>query len=374
MDAVAPNGSAMGEADSVQSVTGSVPVSGLGFILPHEHLLIDQTWVLALADWPLMPADETITLANLGAIRRRSHSLRTNLLLDDPGIAARELSRYRESGGTTIVDLTPAGLGRDPAALALLARDAGVTIISGTGYYKQTTHPPDLRERPTGQLVAEFLEHLSVGIEGTGVRAGVIGEIGLGSPPHPEELRVLQAAAAAAHEGGRPLWIHFSDGWASGPLSSRSYRSTPGSKPARSGPIAVETIRKENLDPARVVLCHMDLTADEADYQGLLADLGANLEFDTFGAEWGKEEWHSPMPTDLQRIAAIRRLIDHGHGSQVLISHDVCTKVQLSAYGGHGFTYIRESVIPLMLARGFTEAEVDLITRRNPARLLGPDT
>ena len=362
----------MGEADSVQSVTGPVRISGLGFVLPHEHILVDQTWLLAAADWPLLPHDETITLSNLGVVRRRSHSVRTNLVLDDPVIAAQELRRYREGGGTTIVDLTPRAMGRDPAALSLLAQETGLTIICSTAYYKEVTHPPGLREKRVGQIAEEFLEDLFVGIASSNVRAGVIGEIGLAAPPHPEELKVLRAAAAAARESGRPLWIHLSDGWVSEPATHRADWSTPGSPSARSGWIALETIQQERLSPARVVLCHMDMTADETEYQLMLADSGVNLEFDTFGAEWGKQEWLSPMPTDLQRVSAVRQLMDHGHGSQVLVSHDICTKVQLSAYGGHGYTYIQQLVIPLMRARGFSEDEIDLITRRNPARLLSP--
>ena len=356
----------------MQSVTGPVRVEDLGFVLPHEHVFIDQRWVLGLADWPLFPADQPITLGNVGLVRRRSHSVPTNLVLDEPAVAADELARYRAGGGSTIVELTPRGLTPDPPALAAISRETGVTIVCSTGYYKQTTHPPELLEKAVGEVAREFIDDLTAGIAGSGIRAGVIGEIGIGTPVHPEELKVLRAAAVAAKETGSAVWVHLSDDWATGPLSSASYWSTAGSPAARSAPTAVDTILQEGLDPSRVVLCHMDLTADDGDYQRRLAERGVNLEFDTFGAEWGKEEWRSPMPSDLQRIGAVRRLFDHGHGSQVLISHDACTKVQWSAYGGHGYTYIPESIIPLMLARGFADDEIELITRRNPGRLLSP--
>ena len=76
------------------------------------------------------------------------------------------------------------------------------------------------------------------------------------------------------------------------------------------------------------------------------------------------------MPNDAIRLRLIRALIDHGHLDRIVISHDICYRTRMSCFGGHGYGHIFENVVPLMRARGFTEAEIDAILVGNPRRLL----
>ena len=62
--------------------------------------------------------------------------------------------------------------------------------------------------------------------------------------------------------------------------------------------------------------------------------------------------------------------MDFGHSSQVVISRDICTKVRLKKYGGHGYAHIFGNILPLMRTLDFTEDEISTIMVNNPRRLL----
>ena len=63
--------------------------------------------------------------------------------------------------------------------------------------------------------------------------------------------------------------------------------------------------------------------------------------------------------------------MDAGYLERVVLSHDICTKHRLAAFGGHGYGHLLGEVVPWMWQRGFTTAETATITVDNPARLFG---
>jgi phosphotriesterase-related protein len=76
------------------------------------------------------------------------------------------------------------------------------------------------------------------------------------------------------------------------------------------------------------------------------------------------------LPTDRGRLRAIRAATDAGHGAQILVSHDICTRTRAESFGGHGYGHMLRNVVPLMQRMGFSGAEVAQLTRFNPLRLL----
>ena len=76
------------------------------------------------------------------------------------------------------------------------------------------------------------------------------------------------------------------------------------------------------------------------------------------------------MPNDGARLRMVKLLVDRDYRDQVLISHDICTRTRLSRYGGHGYQHIFANIVPRMLRRGFTQADVDTILVSTPRRLL----
>src|SRR5262245_26553934 len=114
--------------------------------MPHEHLFVDLT---CMFDPPTEAsdrgrADAPFALEHLGWIRTHYFRHLPNLTLDDEDTAASEVALYRAAGGSTIVDVSTPGIGRDPLALARLARRTGVNVVMATGFYVASTHPPDV--------------------------------------------------------------------------------------------------------------------------------------------------------------------------------------------------------------------------------------
>src|SRR5262245_59083545 len=212
----------MGTPGVVTTVLGPVPAPALGVTLPHEHVLFDlarSLYVPSPDAAERAAAEAPLALEALGRVRERPLEHRENAVQTDEAVAARELAVYRAAGGGSIVDCTVRGLWPDPAALARVSRAAGVHVVLGTGYYVARTHPAGMAAKPVEAIADEFVRDLTEGIDGTGVRAGLIGELGIGGRTafegiasidevEPDELRVLRAAAQAHRTTGAAISIH----------------------------------------------------------------------------------------------------------------------------------------------------------------------
>ncbi len=164
----------------IQTVLGPVSRSELGPTTTHEHLHADFSSMLRPAQDSPSPelAEAPITLEHLGWIRRNYYSNRSNLRLVDLDTTIREVAMYRKLGGGAIVDVTTTGIGRNPAALARISRESGVHIIMGAGFYVDALHPEGMDERSVDDLALEIAFDLTDGVDRTGIKAGIIGEIG----------------------------------------------------------------------------------------------------------------------------------------------------------------------------------------------------
>jgi phosphotriesterase-related protein len=131
----------------------------------------------------------------------------------------------------------------------------------------------------------------------------------------------------------------------------------------------VEDCAAEGLAPDRVVCCHMDERIDPAYHRSIL-EAGANLAFDTFGSELNFSGLFH-QPSDRERIAAIKGLLDDGFGERIVLGHDVFVKAHLHAYGGYGYDHLLKRVVPALLhEHGIDEQTIDLLLVENPRRLL----
>jgi len=189
----------------VMTVLGPVEPDTLGVTLTHEHLLID------LRVWCEEPEDEAqkafvhapVEMATLGAIRREPFGNLDNCVLDDTALAIEELRRFKTAGGGSVVDCTNNGLGRTPLALAEIAQATGINIVMGSGYYIGRSHPYDMIDRSVEMIADEIESDLMQGVADTGVRSGLIGEIGTSFKVRENEQKVLRAAARAQRRTGR---------------------------------------------------------------------------------------------------------------------------------------------------------------------------
>lgn len=333
----------------VQTVNGLIDPAMLGQTMMHEHLMIDLNPPRLRAD----AGEDTLELCDCFAVRWGRRYSKKNFQLDDRALAVRELKCLGEAGGGTLVELTVGGLKPDPAALASISREAGVHVVMGCGHYVQEYHDPANATRSVEDFAREIIGQVVEGFPGTGVKAGIIGEIGCQAPWTEGERRVMRGAMSAQKETGAAVNVH------------------PGRHPDQPQEV-VDFARAEAAPIDRIILSHIDRTIFDADRLLRLADSGCVVELDLFGWE---QSYYFPnpeidMPNDAIRLRWLRLLIDHGHLDRLLISSDICERTRLCQYGGHGYGHILSNVVPFMRLRGFTEAEIDTILVRNPARLL----
>lgn len=308
-------------APRVMTVSGPMPPDGLGFTLPHEHTGIALWHIEGRADyWELRP---------------------------DPDLLIEELTDFRRRGGGTLVDLTLDGVGRDPRRLRSLASASGVNIVMGCGWYRGSYYPAEalIDRRSVDDLAAEIVREFADGVGTTGIRPGIIGEIGTDKPwLSAQEERVHRAAARAAKQTGMAITTH-----------------------GIQSPVGLAQLRvfeEEGVDPGRVVIGHADSYHDLDHYLAVLAR-GANLQFDFLGHRFGVEEAIEP-----RLVETIVELLERGFGDQLLLSQDVCHDRQLKANGGFGYVYLQQHFLPTLRTAAVAEAEIRQMTVTNPSRIL----
>ena len=297
-------------------------------------------------------ADETITLQNRGWVAYHWTSNHHNVHLDSEDLAISELTRFVGAGGRTVVDPTNNGLGRDPAPLVRIAEATRTHILMGAGYYLGGTHPDDMADRSADSITAEIVADIQLGVDGTDVKAGLIGEIGCTFPWLPNEKKSLRAAVAAQLETGAPLMVH------------------PGRDPMSPVEIA-EIVDEEGGDLTRTIICHIDRTCIDRAWLTDMAATGVYLEYDLFGNE---SSWYPPnpavdMPSDAERMDVVLWHFEQGLEKQILLSHDIATKHRLHQYGGLGYDHLITNVAPRLLQRGLSETDVATLIVDNPKRV-----
>jgi len=337
-----------------QTVLGIVRPEELGPTMTHEHLIIDFTSMFQVPQDPSNPgpAYEPVSMENLGWVRYNYFSNRDNLLLMNEQMAIREASLYKQAGGSTLVEASTMGLGRDPESLRRIAAATGLNIVTGAGFYVDGVHPEDMDRRTESELSAQIASEVLDGVDGTDVRAGIIGEIGCSWPLTANERKVLRAAASAQRRTGASILIH------------------PGRDPAAPDQV-LDVLADAGADLRRVAMGHLDRTVDDLNVLFGIASRGCYMEYDLFGLESS----HYPlgeldMPSDAQRLGFIRNLIAGGYADRIIVGHDIYSKHRLVTYGGHGYAHFLQNIVPKMEARGFAREHIDAITVENPRRLL----
>ena len=310
----------MNAAGMVMTVRGPVPAQDLGFILPHEHVYC----TLRHADYRYDVADQFV----------------------DEDVMVEEVNAFAELGGSTIFDLSVPDNGRSPRRLRRLSERTGIHFVMGCGWYRGNYFLPEERidRRPAGDLAEELIREITEGVGGTGIRPGVIGEIGSEKDwVSPAEERVLRGVARA----------HKATGLAIGALHAV-------------GPVAPEQLtilEEEDVDMTRVAVAHCDAYPHLNYLLGLLRR-GVYIMFDNCGQYKGMGRFEDRI------LDLIRELIDRGFEDRLMLSHDVCKLGQLQIHGGTGFVYLSESFLPALSGKGVPEEIIRKITHDNPVRWL----
>lgn len=344
------------------TVTGPIEPEALGVTSMHEHVLADGScyaWSTELE--PKLEIDQ------LGSIRRQVEVNRRNLVVDDVAMVEAELAEFAAAGGCTVVDMSTPGLRVDPAVLPQISERSGVQIITGTGLYIARSRPQCWSDAPIDELADWMVGEIEDGIDGTGVRAGQIGEIGIERLDEGDR-RLLRAAVRAADRTGVSISIH------------------PGFGEGSDGRAIADVMVDEGASPGRVVIGHGDAFLVEHSLRALVDDPGSwslrldyhrellargfNVSIDCFGHDWGREDDGWMIETDWQRLAGLVALLREGHADQLVIGCDVFTNSLHRRGGGHGYRHLLDWVVPRLRESGIPNDEIEMIITGNPARLL----
>jgi predicted metal-dependent phosphotriesterase family hydrolase len=303
---------------TVHTVLGEIDPSELGVTYAHEHLLT-------------APSERLLAGSD-------------DMLLDSLDKSAAEMELFKQAGGNAIVELTCSEYGRDGAGLAELSRRTGVHVIAATGHIMEGYWRGvlDLSDRSIASLVEEMESDLTEGFpDGPGVRGGVV-KVGTSKEAvHPDEEKMLRAAAQVQRDLGVPITTHTSAGHL--PLEQ------------------VRIFEQAGADLEHVCIGHQDRRLVWDDHLAIVKS-GCRIGYDCISKEHYEPE--------VKRIEFVKRLVDAGYGDHVVFSGDIARRSYLTSYGGGpGFTYILWRFVPWLWSEGVSHEATDRILIANPTKL-----
>lgn len=347
------------------TVNGPVMQSQLGITLAHEHLVVDLSMY---AERPADPAKEalfdgSVTMETLQYLRYNPYAVKENCVIrnteEDISFLSYELKRFADLGGKTLVDMTLDGFGRDVAAAKEISDRSGVQVISGCGNYVKASHPEYVANLSERELADKYIGEILHGVEDTGIRPGVIGELGTSGCLFEDEIKVLHAGACAQAETGLPINVHIPCA-----VCDTSHK-------------ILDILQESGANLDHVILSHrcgclsslkMEY-GDAINYLTSIAERGCYVEFDLAGCIY---PYFTPKDVlwshsdDRMRARAIIDLFDRGFGNKILLSHDACYRSYYSSYGGWAMTHILTVFKQILFESGLNETVFDLLTVKNP--------
>ena len=307
--------SCQSEQSKIITVTGEIPASAVGKTLHHEHLLVD-----------FIGADST------GYHRWNRDSVIEKVLP--------YLLEIKNLGYKTLVECTPAYIGRDPLLLKILSEKSGIQIITNTGYYSAVGGkfiPKHGFEETAQQLANRWIAEAKNGIEGTGIYPGFI-KIAVERAPLQEINRKVVEAACIAHKAtGLTIMSHTG-------LAVPAYQQ-------------IEVLKQNGISPSAFIWTHAN---NEKDWEKIVeaAKMGVWIAFDKFEQE------------EIENFSAFAVLMKkEGLLNRLLFSHDAGWYDPMKPGGGtfRDFTAIERHLIPALKTKGFSDEEITQLFEKNPA-------
>ncbi len=337
---------------SVMGVNGPIKACDLGFTLPHEHLFTDLRCYWDVVEYmsDIRKYSRKITPDIKLEVSKTPWAFPDNLVLDDLPSAISEVLAFQAVGGKTIVDVSPyPGMGRKPSGLCRISEITGLNVIMASGRYTDPSMSDTEKQLDIEDLKSRFFQEFLNGVEGSGIKPGLL-KVGFVSKIDKiAEIRSLRAAGRVQQIVGCALAIH-------------PHIWEPDSHQL------LDILEEEGCNLHKVILCHQDYLGDQLDYLNSLVKRGCYLEFDTFGSGLINDPmWMCTEDTKLQHVV---NQINLGNMDHILISGDVCMKIMQNCWGGIGFKNIPSNVIPALAARGIHPEIINQIVIENPAKVL----
>jgi phosphotriesterase-related protein len=339
----------------IQTVTGEIESAEMGLTLTHEHLfnIVTPWWHPPYDDSARSKelVDEKVSITNVWELRHDPFLNKDNCALDDIESAIVEVKRFAAQGGRTILEAcADQGNGRDPEGLARISRESGLNVVMGSGIFLDPVHGPEHLDGSVREIADRIVRDLTVGAQGTNIRAGFIGEIFVGQPFTNRERNSLAGACLAQRETGVPIQIHM-PGW------------------YRLGDEVLDFVAAQGVPMQSVVLCHSNPSGDDYEYQTRLLKRGIYLQYDMIGMQVFYADQQAPCTSDEDDARNIARLVQAGFGDRVLMSQDIFMKILLRANGGPGYGHIVEFFLPRLARHGVPLQQGIAMMTDNPRRL-----
>ncbi|HIU26019.1 MAG TPA: hypothetical protein IAC50_05975 [Candidatus Copromorpha excrementigallinarum] len=378
-------------AGKVMTIFGPKNPEELGYTLPHEHLYFNTSGYKP----EMTPEEEKVylspvTLENLNYVRKNPYRVLDNCMMFDKEMLRRAVQEFKDKGGGTITDVTPHGCSLDSPLADFLpeikevAEETGVNVVLGMGHYIHAFDIPDESKEAAGKegknydilvsptskaiegfsperLAEEYIKDIKNGYGNTGIKPGVIGELGTGFVVTELEQRTLRAGAIAQQETGLPITLHLQ------PSKMNDHQD-------------LDILEETGAKLEKVVVGHRDgvlaikgMTFDKAmDHYYSVLERGCYVQFDLCGNQelFKADLGHWWLPSDRERAQAIKLMCDHGYEDRILISQDEGHKYYMTEFGGWGLAHVLTGFRETMLDYGVTEAQCDKITKDNPQKML----
>jgi phosphotriesterase-related protein len=215
--------------------------------------------------------------------------------------------------------------------------------VMGAGWYREAVYPDYIARTSVPELADMLVRDLEEGVDGTGIRAGIIGEIGTDIDfLTPAQERVFRAAARAQLQTGVAISTHCQ-------------------RTGRLGQDQVRILLEEGVAPDRIIIGHHG-DKRHVDHELGLLEHGVYVQIDHVGFR--------DLQPDEQRARNVKAIIDAGYGDRLLISQDVCLPNHLRWFGGHGYGHLLERFVPMLREVGVSQDAIDRLLIHNPAEVL----
>ena len=300
----------------IRSVCGDIKKEELGVTMCHEHFIVDLSIVRKDNESKIETIEEVVP----------------------------EIKKMMDLGAQAAIEVTTNDMHRDVKKLKEISEITKLNIVAATGFYLSEYHPDWLSNASAEEIAEVMVKDLTEGIDGTDIKAGVIGEIASSKDCFVgEEKKVLIASAIAHKKTGAAVSTHTGR------------------------PTAIETIEtliNNGVEKDKIIIGHQDLI-DDTEYHLSLLKYGINIGFDTCG----KISYQS----DETRARNIKKLIDAGYGDHIMLSNDISRRTYFTSYGKFGYTAVLERVVPLLEEYGCSKEDIDKLLIYNPARIFNND-
>ncbi|MCK4879483.1 MAG: hypothetical protein KAS82_02445 [Bacteroidales bacterium] len=305
----------------IMTVNGPIPALEMGITLTHEHVLVD-----------FIGADST------GYHRWDKQEVVKKVL---PYLA--EIQEHQVS---TLVECTPAYLGRDPWILKALSRETGMHLVTNTGYYGAHNNrfiPATLFELTAAELSDIWVDEFENGIEGSGVKPGFIkiavdGDDTLSK----EHLKIITAAALTHQQTGLVIASH------TGPDAPAFEQ--------------ISVLQSHGIDPSCFIWVHAQQGTLEGNIKA--AEMGTwisldNVSLDREAGSVYDVAWYAER---------IHQMKEAGLLNRILLSHDAGWYKPEEENGGtfRGFSGIFTALIPALTNQGFSREDINQLLEVNP--------